>query len=240
MAVRALLRSPAAVVWTLFGALAVGVVFAAGWLVLVAVRRTVSAAGPGFLAGFGELLTVAVAVAVVAAVVLVWYPFGAAVAYAVGRVEYGGGASVSSAGTVVYDRRWSLYRWLKTRLAVGDLADRLLDEDDVAQNEVGLGCAPFVVPALVLDSATLPEAVGRANRVTPTGGRERVTVASLGLTAVLAVGAFGGGTAIDGTTWPLVAALAVGVFGFAVTAAVDAAWRASAYVKDDGGGEFYR
>lgn len=240
MAVRTLLRSPAAVVWTLLGALAVGVVFAAGWQALAAVRRTVAQAGPGFLVGFGELLTVAVAVVVVAALVIVWYPFGAAIAYAVGRTEYGRDASVAATGSVVYDRRWSLYRWLKTRLAVGDLADRLLDEDDVAQNEVGLGCAPFVVPALVLDSATLPEAVGRANRVTPTGGRERVAVASLGLTAVLAVGTFGGGSAIDGTTWPLVAALAVGIFGFAVTAAVDSAWRASTYVDDDGDGEFYR
>jgi hypothetical protein len=240
MAVRALLRSPAAVVWTLFGALAVGSVSAVGWQALAAVRQTVTGAGPGFLVGFGELLTVAVAVVVIAVIVLVWYPFAAAVAYAVGRTEYGSGASVSSAGAAVYERRWSLYRWLKTRLAVGDLADRLLDEDDVAQKEVGLGCAPFVVPALVLDSATLPEAVGRANRVTPTGGRERVTVASLGLTAVLTVGTFGGGFVIDGTTWPLVAALAVGVFGFAITAAVDAAWRASTYVNDDGDGEFYR
>jgi len=240
MAVRALLRSPAAVVWTLLGALAVGVGFAAGWQVLAAVRRTVTEAGPGFLVGFGELLTVAVAVVVVAVLALVWYPFSAAIAYAVGRTEYGGGTSASAAGAAVYDRRWSLYRWLKTRLAVGDLADRLLDEDDVAQNEVGLGCAPFVVPALVLDSATLPEAVGRANRVTPTGGRERVAVASLGLTAVLAVGTFGGGAAIDGTTWPLVAALAVGVFGCVVTAAIDSAWRAATYVDDDGDREFYR
>lgn len=240
MAVRALLRSPAAIVWTLFGAFAVGVIFVAGWQAISAVRQTVIGAGPGFLVGFGELLTVAVAVAVVAVLVLVWYPFGAAVAYAVGRTEYGGGASVSSAGAVVYERRWWLYRWLKTRLAIGDLADRLLDEDDVAQNEVGLGCSPFVVPALVLDSGTLPEAVGRANRVTPTAGRERTAVASLGLTAVLTVGVFGGGSAIDGTTWPFVAALAVAVFGCVVTAAVDSAWRAATYVNDDGDREFYR
>lgn len=234
MAVRVYVRSPAAIVATLLGALAVGAVVAGGWLLAAAFRALGVAANPVFLAGLGELLYLLVAAVVLAVAAVVWLPFSAAVAYAVGRRVRGGSASLDVTGGVVAERVEPLYRWVKTRLAVGPLAEYLLtDEGDVAPNEIVVGCEKFVIPAVTLDSATLPQAVERANRVAPQSGRQRLAAVGLGTTAAVALAVFVGGelAGLGAVSRPL--AVAFAVVGCVFVAAVDTAWRASVYAGQD-------
>ena len=235
MAVRAYLRSPVAVAWTLLGAVAVGAVVALAWLLAGAVRASVGS-NPLFLGGLGHLLYLAGFLLLAGAIAVVWLPFGAGVAYAVGRGARGDPASFRRSVTAVLDGGRTLLRWLKTRAAVGPLAERILTEDDVAPGEVAVGCAKFVVPAVVLDSpGALPRAVERANRVTPRGGHERVLVGGICATGLGAAGALVGGVVAPDPLATLAAPLAAGLFvvGVAFTAALDAAWRATVYASED-------
>jgi len=236
MAVRAYLRSPAALVWTVLGGLAVGAVVAAAWLLAAAVRASAVVATPALFAGLGALLALLAVVVLLGLLAVVWLPFGAGVAYAVGRRARGSRAPLSASASAVRRSGRGLARWLKTRAAVGPLAERLVTEDDVAPNEVVVGCTKYVVPALLLDAhGSLPRAVERANRVTPQAGHERLLVGCLGATGLLAVAvALGGGTlpapfAAPGPTLPVAVLVAGGV----LTAALDAAWRASVYATQD-------
>lgn len=235
MAVRAYLGSPAAVAWTLLGAAAVGAVVALAWLLAGVVRSSV-ASNPLFLGGLGDLLYLAGLLLLAGVVAVVWLPFGAGVAYAVGRRARDDPATFRRSVTAVLDGGRELLGWLKIRAAVGSLGDRILDEDDVAPGEVAVGCAKFVVPAVVLDSpGALPRAVERANRVTPRDGHERVLVGGLCATGLGAAGALLGGTVAAEPLSALAAPLAVGllVVGIAFTAALDAAWRATVYASQD-------
>lgn len=225
--VRAYARSPAAVLYTLAGGLAVGAVAAAGLWTALAFRGLGAAANPQFLGGLGQLVYVAVFGLVAVAVAVVWLPFGAAVAYAVGRRVRGEGASLGETTTALLDSGELLYRWLRTRTAAGPLAERVLGDDDVAPTEVAAGCAAFVVPAAVLDAHTLPQAVERANRVTPRPGRERLPLACLAVAAAAAGGALLWAPA--GTYLALVVAVA----GCVLAAALDTAWRAGVYASQD-------
>ncbi|WP_336136542.1 hypothetical protein [Natronomonas amylolytica] len=228
MGLRALLGSRAAVGCTLLGAVAVGAVFAVGWRLAMLVRASAMTAHPLFLGGFSRLLYLVALLALAAVVALVWYPFGAGVAYAVGRRARGETATTGDSLAAVRDAAVPLARWLKTRVAVGPLAERVLSEDDVAPNEVVVGCEAFVVPAVVLDSPTsLPRAVDRANRITPQPGRGRAAVVPVGATvAVVVVAALALGAPVASVT----IAVDLGVLGLVVTAAVDTAWRAHRYV----------
>jgi hypothetical protein len=234
MAVGAYLRSPVALAWTLGGAIVVGIVAGPGAYAAAMVRTRTAAVGPTFLGGLGDLLYLVVVCVVLGVVVLVWLPFGAGVALAVGRRTRGQTASGRSSITAVLDALPAMLRWVKTRTAVPGLGEYVLSEDDVAPTEVVTGCEPYVVPALVLDAPTsLEQAVDRANRVTPRSGRERTWAAALGGTLVAAAGGYAGGTLGDvGVTGT---ALAVGVLtaGLVVTAALDAAWRAETYASQD-------
>lgn len=234
MAVRAYLRSPVAIAWTLLGGLAVGSLSLAGALVATTVRGPAAGVDPLFLGGVLELLYLVAFVLLVGLLAVVWLPFGAGVAYAVGRRTRGSPASFRTSVTAVLDSVVQLARWLKTRGAVPGIDERLLAEDDVGPNEVVTGCAPFVVPALVLDAPdALERAVERANRVTPGAGRERLWVGCLGATALATVGGFLGGTvaALPGAGAPL--ALSLLVAGLVLTGALDAAWRAETYAAQD-------
>jgi hypothetical protein len=229
--VRALLRSRAAVGCTLLGAVAVGAVAAVGWQLAMVLHASAVAVDPLLLGGLGRLLYLVLLVAVACLVALVWYPFGAGVAYAVGRQARGGTATLGGALAAVRNASVPLARWLKTRVAVGPLAEHVVSEDDVAPNEVVVGCEAFVVPAVVLDSPTsLARAVDRANRVPPEAGRERILVGGLGVTVVLVAAVAVGGSVLSPAVSTVVS-LAVGlaVLGLVVTAAIDAAWRAKGY-----------
>jgi hypothetical protein len=235
MAVRALVRSPAALVATLAGAVAVGAVVAAGLGVALAFQDASAVANPRFLAGLGQLVYIALFGLIAGLAALVWLPFGAAVARAVGRNARGQSASVAATLRVVLARAEPLYRWTKTRTAVGPLADRVLAEEDVAPTEVLAGATAFVVPAVVLDAPSLPRAVERANRVTPEPGRERLPAACLVATGLLAAGVVGAGLLVGGTLQGASELLAAGtvVFGSVFAVAVDTAWRASVYAVQD-------
>lgn len=244
MGVRAYLRSPAALAWTLAAILGVGATVAAGWQSAVALASTTVIADATFLDGLGAIVLVAVvAGAVLAVSAAVWLPCSAAIAYAVGRRVRGRPAAVSETIGVVRARSEPLYRWAKTTVAVGPIADRILTENDTAPAEVAAGCGGFVVPAIVLDAATLPSAVERANRVVPQPGRQRVQLAGLAGTAILAAG-FGWLASVSGTAGPALPAsvptpappvviVAAAVIGLVVTAAVDAAWRTGVYAGAD-------
>lgn len=233
MAFRAVARSPAALVCTLVGAVAVGVVVALGVVAGLALRGVVD--DPLFLGGLGHLLYGLLAALVLALAGVVWLPFGAGVAYAAGRRARGDAATVRETVRAVAARDEALYRWVRTRAAVGPVAERVLGEEDVAPNEVVVGCTAFVVPALVLDASGLRRAVELANRVTPRPGRGRVLSASLGASALASVVGF---VALSAATEPSPGAAAVVaggllVSGCVVTAALDAAWRAEAYATAD-------
>ncbi len=227
--VRAYVRSPAAALSTLLGGVAVGVVVVAGIRVALAVGDLEALDNPMFLGGFGPLLYGVVLALGVAAVAVVWLPFGAAVAYAVGRGVRDGRASVGETATATLDASEPLYRWVRTRAAVGPLAERVLTEDDVASTEVAAGCARYVVPAAVLDAPALPGAVERANRVTPRPGRERVPLACAAVFGALAIGSY----VVDPGGLGVVLALGVGVVGCVLAAALDTAWRAGVYATQD-------
>jgi len=236
MAVRVYLRSPVAIAWTLVGGLVVGGLAVGGWLVASMLRGRGIATDPLFLGGFGELVYLVAVFLLLVLLAVVWLPFGAGVAHAVGRRARGNPASLRTSVSAVLDAIAEMGRWLKTRIAVPGLAERLLTTEDVAPTEVVTGCAPFVVPALVLDAPdALERAVDRANRVSPTGGRERLLAGALGATLLATVGVYLGGVVV---TVPVAAAgspLAVGllVTGVVVTAALDAAWRAETYASQD-------
>ena len=236
MAVGLYLRSPVALVWTLLGGLAVGALAAIGWVGATALRANTGVAGPLFLGGLGELLYLLVLFALSAALAVAWLPFSAGVVYAVGRTARGHPASFRTSVTAVLDSTGSLTRWLKTRVAVPGVAERLLDAGDVAPEEVTSGCEPFVVPALLLDAPdALEVAVERANRMTPEPGRERLSLGCLGATALAAGGAYLGGAVVVGPLAAAGAPLAAGllVAGLVLTAALDAAWRAERYASRD-------
>lgn len=232
--IRALLRSRAAVGCTLLGAVAVGAVFAVGWQLAMVLRTSAIAVQPMFLGGLGQLLYLVMLAVMACLVALVWYPFGAGVAYAVGRQARGGTASFAASLAAVRNAAVPLARWLKTRVAVGPLAERVLSEEDVAPNEVVVGSEAFVVPAVVLDSPTsLPRAVDRANRIAPQPGRGRAAAAPFGATVAVviavALALAGPVVSLSSPVAPVSIAAGLGVLGLVVTAAVDTAWRAHTY-----------
>lgn len=233
MAVRTLLGSRAAVGCTALGAAAVSVVFAIGWPLVGLLRVATVDAHPLFLGGLGELLYLVGLGVLAGLLAVVWYPFGAGVAYAVGRETRGESATLGQTLQAVRNSDRALYRWLKTRIAVAPLAERILAEEDVAPTEVMSGCEAFVVPALVVDApGTLPRAVERANRMTPQSGRQRVLLGAAGPMAVIVVlGGVGGYLVVGPATVTLAALLAV--LGGVLTGAVDAAWRAETYASAD-------
>lgn len=234
MAVRALAGSPAAVGSTILGSVAVGAVAAVGWRLAVSLRATGITENPVFLGGLADLLFLLLAALVVALAALVWLPFAAAVAYAVGR---GPDENVSLRGAfgAVADRGEPIYRWTKSRAVPGPLAERLLGEDDVRPNEVAIGCEKFVLPAIVTDAPELRSAVERANRVTPPGGRERLVGAGLAATGALALAAFGAGSLAGGPYRgpSTLLAVTVVVVGVVATAALDVAWRTETYRTEE-------
>ena len=233
MSVRAYLRCPVAIAWTLAGVLAVGaVVVAAFRIVALAGRSPLVAVSPTAAAEF--VLAVVFATVVIAVAVLVWLPCSLAVAYAVGSRIRGESASLADSIDRVGSRTEPLYRWVKTRVAVGPVADRILSEEDVSPAEVAVGCDGFVIPALALEAPTLPAAVGRANRAVPQPGRERVLLAGAGLTGLLAAGGVAVGTV--GGAVPLSTELLAaggGVVGAILTVALDTAWRTGGYADQD-------
>lgn len=235
MGFRALSGSRAAVGCTLLGAVAVVAVSAAGWRLAMAIRGSAVAVHPLFLGGFGGLLYLVALLVLVAVLALVWYPFGAGVAYAVGRQARGGNATLLGSLRAVRHAAVPLARWLKTLVGIGPMAERVLSAEDVGQNEVAAGCEKFVVPAVMLDSPTdLAHAVERANRLPPKPGRERVVLGGLGGTALLVAAAVAGSYLAPPYVVSVVSLpLGLAVVGCVVTAAVDAAWRAHAYANAD-------
>jgi hypothetical protein len=236
MGLRALAKSRAAVGCTLLGAVAVGAVFAVGWRLAMALRASAVTAHPLFLGGFGQLIYLIALLVLVALLTLVWYPFGAGVAYAVGRQARGGNATLVGSLRAVRNAVVPLARWLKTLVAIGPVAERVRSENDVGQNEVAAGCEKFVVAAIMLDSPTdLAHAVERANRLPPEPGRERVLFAGIGGTTVVVAAAGVGGYLVPSLPSSTAVSLSLGlaVVGVVVTAAVDAAWRAQAYASAD-------
>lgn len=236
MGVRAYFRSPLALWWTLVGLCLVAAVAAASVRLGAAAGRSPFAVGPTATSGFVNVLLVSGFTAVVLAVAAIaWLPCSLAVAYAVGNRVRGRPASLGDSIERLRARRTPLYRWVKTRIAIGPVADRVLtDEADVSPAEVAVGCDTFVVPVLALDAPTLRTAVGRANRAVPRPGRRRVLLAGLLATGLLvAVGATAG--TLGGEALPPAATLALGgaVVGAVFTAAIDTAWRAAAYASQD-------
>ncbi|CAI48462.1 uncharacterized protein NP_0742A [Natronomonas pharaonis DSM 2160] len=230
MSVRLYLRSPLALAWTLLAVVLVGAVVLGGWL-LAAALTPAAAAGSELLGG---LLSLGIGVVAVALAAVLWVPAGAAIAYIVGHRARGRSVSAGATNAALRRHRVDIYRWCKTRVAVVDrLAERLLDEADVSRTEVAAGCGPYVVPALLLDAPRLPAAVERANRVVPNPGRQRLlyrgTAATFAAAAVVAIP----GVVVRGGVDEFVggAVLAVAVVGAVVTAALDAAWRASTYAQ---------
>jgi hypothetical protein len=251
MSVRTYVRSPAALAWTLAALVGIGVTVAAGWELAVVLASSSAIADAAVLGDLGAVVLAAVVLAAVGTVsAAVWLPCAAAIAYAVGRRVRGHPAPISATLGVVRARSEPLYRWAKTTVAVGALADRLLTENDTAPAEIAAGCGGFVLPAIVLDAASLPAAVDRANRVVPRPGRERIQIGGLAGTAALAAGGWGLGTAVGGpvavrsvvaTLPPSPSLLVAGtVVGLVVTAALDAAWRAGVYAASDSDDAFRR
>jgi len=242
MGVRTYLRTPAALAWTLVGIVGVAATVTAGWQLLVALASNTVIADAAFLDGIGVIaLVAAVAGSVLAVSAAVWLPCSAAISYAVGRRSRGRSATFWGAFGVVRSRSEPLYRWAKTIVAIGPIADRILTEKDITPTEVVAGCEAFVVPAIVLDAPALPSAVDRANRVVPSPGRRRIQTVGVGTTAALAVGCWGLASVAGVPSLPIgstvsipsVLFVAVSVIGLVITAAVDAAWRAATYADAD-------
>lgn len=232
MGVSAYVRSPAALALTALGTVAVGAVLLAGLALAMALEGSGATTDPVFLGGLGQLAVLVLAAVVLAVATLVWIPFGAGIAYAVGTRLRGHPAGFGASVSAVLDRAESLVRWTKTRVAVEPLAEYLLSEDDVAPTEVVVGCEKFVVPALVLDAPELASAVERANRVAPPGGRERRRFACLGTTAVVALGVYASGFLVGGQLATMATSLAVAavIVGIVLTAALDTVWRTEVYL----------
>jgi hypothetical protein len=234
MGVRAYLRSPVALAWTLLGAAAVAGVVAAAIRIGRLAARSPVVADPTVLGGLGGfLLTVVFGAAVVAVAALVWLPCSLGIAYAVGSRVRGEPATFGGSIDRLRTGAEPLYRWVKTRIAIEPIGDRLLTETDVSPAEVAVGCGAFVIPAVALDAPTLQAAVGRANRAIPRPGRERVLAVGLGSTGLLVAGAVAAGTfgGIGLSTPTLV--FGVTIIGAVLTAALDTAWRAGTYAGQD-------
>lgn len=237
--VRAYVGSPVALAWTLLGAIVGGAVLAGGWRFARFVAARTMIADPAFLGGLGLVFAFCVvAVTVLGLLWIVWLPCSVAIAHAVGGTHRGRPPTGAETARRVASRAEPLYRWAKTRVAVGPLAERLLTEDDVSAAEVAVGCDAFVVPAIALDAPTLPFAVERANRVVPEPGRRQVQFVGVGATVVLVAVAWGIGVALGSTPGAEIVSSAtlaggVGVVGLVVTAAIDTAWRAGVYATSD-------
>jgi len=225
------------------GRRASGATVVAGWELAFALASGTAIAEAAFLDGLGAVALVGVvAGATLAASAAVWLPCSAAMAYAVGRRSRGDSVGLRRTVRAVRARSEPLYRWAKTTAAVGPIADRILTEKDTARAEVAAGCEGFVLPAIVLDAATLSSAVDRANRVVPAPGRRRIQAVGLVGTTLLVAGAAGLTVvaervpslpvepAIPGPVPAVVVALLVGLV---VTAAVDTARRADVYATAD-------
>jgi hypothetical protein len=238
MGVRAVARSPIVIAWMLAAMVAIGAVVAVGWRIAAALASVTAIADPAFLGGLGGIVVgLLVAIAVLAAAGAAWLPCSAAIAHAVGRETRGRRVTIPGTAAVIRARVEPLYRWAKTRVAVGPIADRLLTENDVSRAEIAVGCGGFVVPALALDASTLPAAVERANRVVPVAGRRRIHLGGAIVTIALAFLGWAVGTMLPVESPPAALALAGVVVGTVVTAAVDVAWRARTYAaadRDDG------
>jgi hypothetical protein len=235
MSVRAYLRAPIALVWTLLGSVAIGIVVAVALRLGALAARSPVVADPSVLGGLGGfLLTVGFGAAVAAVGAVVWLPCSLAIAYAVGRRIRGEPAAFRDSVDLLRARPEPLYRWIKTRIAIEPIAGRLLSEDDVSPAEIAVGCDAFVVPALALDAFTLQRAVGLANRAIPQPGRERTLAVGLGSTGLLVAGAVAVGT-VGGGVAPSTRTLALGaaILGAVLTAALDTAWRAGTYARQD-------
>lgn len=235
MSVRAYLRSPIALVWTLIGAVVVGSIVAVALRVWTLAARSPFVVDPTVLDGLGGFLfRIVFAVITVAIAAVVWLPCSLAIAHAVGNRIRGTKTSFGDSMDRLRARPEPLYRWLKTRLTIEPIADQLLTEEDVSPAEIAIGCDAFVIPALALDASTLQTAVGIANRAIPQPGRERILVVGLGSTGLLVAGGVMIGTT-GGSPVPSVnrLVLAGAVVGAVFTAALDTAWRAAAYARQD-------
>lgn len=233
MSVRAYLRSPVAIAWTFVGTVAIGAIVAAAFrIATLAGRLPFVAVSPTSAGEF--VLTLVFATVVIAVAALLWLPCSLAVAYAVGSRVRGEPASLGGSIDRLSSRIEPLYRWVKTRIAVGPVADRILSENDVSPAEVAVGCDAFVIPALALEAPTLRTAVGRANRAVPQPGRERILLVGLGSTVLLAVAGVAVG-AVSGSAVLSSELLASGgvIVGAALTAALDTAWRTGVYADQD-------
>ncbi len=233
MSVRPYLRSPVAIGWTLVGAVAIGAVVAAALRLAVLAERSTLVVDPTATAeGFGFVLTLAFTTVTIAVAALVWLPCSLAVAHAVGNRHRGRSVSIGESIDRVSSRVEPMYRWVKTRIAVEPIADRILSENDVSPAEVAVGCDAFVVPAMALDAPTLRAAVGRANQAVPQPGRERVLFAGFGSTVLLVTAAVGTAMLSDLAS---VGSLVSGVVivGVVLTAALDTAFRTGAYAGQD-------
>lgn len=235
MAGRRLLRSPAAIVFATLGGLAVAPLIIVGWFVAVLYGSTGLATDPAFLGGFGRVGYLVIATVVLGLAAVVWLPFAAGVAFAVGRESRGRPVTIGATASAVLDDVEPLARWMKTRVAIGPLADPLLSEDDVHPSEIAIGCAGFVVPALVLDARVLSTAVERANRVPPEATRTATMFVPLALAILTGIGVLAWHATADGPSLEATLAVVVGValVGGVATAALDAAWRASVYAAAD-------
>jgi hypothetical protein len=235
MSVRPYLRSPLALVWTLIAMLAVGGIFAASLRLVTLSARSPIAPDPAAPVSItGSLFTLVFVAGTLAVAAIAWLPCSLAIAYAVGSRIRNDPISFGDSIDLLRARVEPLYRWVKTRIAIDPIADRLLGENDVSPAEIAVGCGGFVVPALALDSPTLQTAVGRANRAIPQSGRERILLLGLGSTGLLVVVAITVGTG-GGAFLPSARAfaLAVAVVGSILTAALDTAWRVEAYLGQD-------
>lgn len=235
MSVRPYFGSPVALAWTLIGMIAVGGIFAASFRLAALAEQSAIVPAPTVRVGItGFLFTLVFVVGPLAIAAVVWLPCSLAVGYAVGSRIRDDPISFADSIDLLRARREPLYRWVKTRIAIEPIADRLLGEGDVSPAEIAVGCGVFVVPALALDSPTLRTAVGRANRAIPQSGRERIVLFGLGSTGVLIVGALAVGTVGGESLLPTgVFALAFAVVGTVLTAALDTAWRVKAYTEQD-------
>ncbi len=242
MSVRSYLRSPVSIAWTFIGALGavcISIVTILTWDLIV---RSTTVITPAILDGFGGFVVVSLLVSLAVFLVgLLWLPCSLAIAYAVGSLHHGVSVSFGDSITLLRRRMKPLYRLVKTRLAVGPIADRLLTEDDVAPIEIAVGCDAFVVPALALDASTLRLAVGRANQAVPQPGRERTLLVGLGVTVPLLVGSVAVGTFTAPDLSVDTRLLAVGsiAIGAVFTATLDIVWRTETYVQQDLDDGFY-
>ncbi len=232
MAVRGYVRSPPAVALTVLAAFTIGGILTVGWWAVTAVQSSSLVNNPYVLGGFGQLTAVLLAFLFVGIAILMWIPFGAGISYAVGRTLRGNPPSLSRTIGGVLAKVAPLARWTKTRFAVGPFAEYILGPDDIAQNEVAVGCEKFVIPALLLDAATPAVAADHANYVTPPPGRERLQFMGFGATGlvsgVLFVGGFLGTDTVASLVVPLAASFLV--IGIVLTAAIDTAWRTTVYI----------